>query len=133
MVKSKMLYQHLHSRFHALRNCERSGNTEWVDRHLESIASMVSGFLPSGSGWDCGTNYDLDDWSDIKMTFHGSYHHMDNGGSYDGWTEHRITVRPTFDGIDIQISGRDRNGIKEYLGDIFYSALTTSRSLSDEK
>jgi hypothetical protein len=44
---------------------------------------------------------------------------MNEHGMYDGWTRHAITIRPTFDGIDVRIGGRDRNGIKEYLADVY--------------
>ncbi len=122
---TKLLYQRLHIAFVAMKNCERSGNTEWLARHGETIQQLVREHMPSGSGWDCGTSYDLSEWTDSKMVFHGSFHHMSDGGYYDGWTGHVVTVRPSFDGIDMAISGRDRNGIKDYLGGTFYSALQT--------
>jgi hypothetical protein len=50
---------------------------------------------------------------------------MNDGGFYDGWTEHTITVTPSFIGsMNIKISGRDRNQIKDYLHDVFSTALT---------
>lgn len=46
-------------------------------------------------------------------------------GMYDGWTQHSIIVRPSFvHGLDITITGKDRNQIKEYLHDVYFSALT---------
>lgn len=42
----------------------------------------------------------------------------------DSLTEHVIRVLPTFDGIDIRVSGRNKNMIKEYLGDTFHYCLT---------
>ncbi len=122
---TKLLYQRLHIAFVAMKNCERLGNTEWLQRHGETIKSLVDDHMPSGSGWDCGTSYDLNDWTDSKMVFHGSFHHMNDGGYYDGWTDHTVTIRPSFNGIDMAISGRDRNDIKDYLGETFYSALQT--------
>jgi len=46
---------------------------------------------------------------------------MNEHGFYDGWTEHRITVKPSLAfGFELTISGRDRNEIKDYLSDVFY-------------
>jgi hypothetical protein len=49
---------------------------------------------------------------------------MNDAGYYDGWTDHIVIVSPSFDGIDIKISGRNRNDIKDYLHDVFHAALT---------
>ena len=104
----------------AIENCEKSENWEWRDRHAEDLIRIVREG-PSGSGWDCGTSFDKDRSSRNKLVFFGSYHHMDEMGGYDGWTEHQIIVTPSlFDGIDIKITGRNRNDIKEYLHDLFY-------------
>jgi hypothetical protein len=47
-----------------------------------------------------------------------------NDGFYSGWTDHTVIVRPSFRGINVRISGRDRNGIKEYLAETYDYALT---------
>ena len=56
--------------------------------------------------------------------FRVDFHHMDDNGYYDGWTEHVVTVKPSlcFD-IEISVSGRNRNGIKEYILDTFHHLL----------
>lgn len=51
-------------------------------------------------------------------------HQNCDSGMYDGWTEHKVTVTPSFSGFDITVSGRNRNGIKEYIADMFYTALS---------
>ena len=49
---------------------------------------------------------------------------MNENGFYDGWTDHTLTVRPSLvHGIELEISGRNRNDIKEYLHETFHSAL----------
>jgi hypothetical protein len=127
---TRKLYQRLNTAVVAMRNCEKSGNTEWQERHERTISDLVYRYMPSGSGWDCGTKFDTAEWTESKMTFYGSYHHMDDGG-YCGWTDHTITIRPSFDGIDMTISGRDRNEIKDYLHDCFWTALT--QELADDE
>jgi hypothetical protein len=50
---------------------------------------------------------------------------MTEGGMYDGWTEHTVVVTPSLAfGINIRITGRNRNDIKDYLHDVFHEALT---------
>ena len=44
---------------------------------------------------------------------------------YDGWTEHTVTVTPSFSGFNMRISGRNRNDIKDHMHETFYSALHT--------
>lgn len=57
--------------------------------------------------------------------FETSVHHMNPDGYYDGWTEHTVTVTPSFIGrFDLKVSGRDRNGIKDYIAEVFGSVLS---------
>ena len=44
----------------ALKNCQESNNTEWIERHTETLDSIAKNNLPSGSGIDCGTLIDKD-------------------------------------------------------------------------
>jgi hypothetical protein len=90
----------------------------------EVLHRLAKECLPSGSGFDAGTTIDLDRSTVHRLVFRTSFHHMDESGFYDGWTEHVVRVRPTFDGgFDITISGRDRNRIKEYIHDSIHAAL----------
>ena len=117
------VYEELASRIIALANCVKSGN-DYATTHRDTIDQLVADFLPSGSGVDCGTKIDLDRSNGDRLVLTAGYHHMNDGGMYDGWTEHTITVRPSFVGrFNLTIGGRDRNGIKEYLADLFHSAL----------
>jgi hypothetical protein len=126
------VYQQIASCLQAMANCRKSGNDEWLQKHADTIAGLVRNKLPSGSGWDNGTKLDLDASTPEKLVFDGAFHHMNDGGYYDGWTEHRITVTPSLVfGIDIKISGCDRNDIKEYLHEIFHGSLTEESSNED--
>lgn len=97
---------------------------EWFDRHSERLAALERCYLPSGAGIDSGTKIDLLRSEPDKLVFHTSFHHMKDVGYYDGWTEHTITVRPGFNGLQIAISGRDPNGIKEWLHQTFEEVLS---------
>lgn len=51
---------------------------------------------------------------------------MNDGGFYDGWTEHTVTVTPALHGdFHLRISGRNRNDIKEMMYQDFDYKLRT--------
>jgi len=123
-MKNKV-YQEIASRFNARTNCEKRNNTEWHSKHEDAIDLLCKNFLPSGSGVNCGTKFDYDTSKDDKLVFIASYHHMNESGYYDGWTEHKITVTPSLQSsINLTISGRNCNDIKDYLHEIFHHDLT---------
>jgi hypothetical protein len=106
----------------AMKNCEKQGNEEWRCRHADRLAKLCREHLPSGSGFDNGTSLDIVASTAEKLIFRTSFHHMDGHGFYDGWTEHSVTVRASLQhGIDVTVSGRNRNEIKEYIASCFYT------------
>lgn len=108
----------------ARHNCIERGNTEWQSKHVQRLAEIEKALLPSGSGIDSGTKIDYEASNQDKVVLNASFHHMNDGGYYDGWTEHVITVTPAFSGVNIRISGRDRNEIKDYLHEVYSLCLT---------
>jgi hypothetical protein len=49
---------------------------------------------------------------------------MNDGGYYDGWTEHTVILTASLtSGFDIKITGRDKNSIKDHLYETFSLAL----------
>lgn len=120
----KPLYQILAGALDARANCIKSGNAEWRERHAERAIELTRKHMPSGSGIDNGTLLVLGESNGERLTFTCGFHHMSPDGFYLGWTAHKVTVRASLrDAIDIRISGPDRNGIKDYLYDVFDSAL----------
>lgn len=117
------LYREIASLLTAIENCRVTGNSEWLDKHEDRLSKLCKEHLPSGSGIDCGTTLEIEKCKPDKLVFSFSFHHMNDTGYYVGWTEHVLTVRPCFDGIDLYISGKDRNAIKEYLHDVYSCAL----------
>ena len=114
------LYQVLASKLDAIENCKRLGNGEWVNRHTDDIAQLVADYMPTGSGFDSGTDIDWQKSSVDKLVFTTSFHHMDENGSYCGWSDHNITVKPSLAfGYRLSISGRNVNDIKEYMYETF--------------
>ena len=81
---------------------------------------------PSGSGLDNGTQIDLAVSTGEALVFHTAFHHMNEQGSYDGWTKHQITVKPSLQhDFVLRIAGRDRNRIKDHLYGVFNEFLRT--------
>lgn len=127
MRQARYLYSELAQAIQARANCkghfDEPKNGEWFAKHTETIKRLVN-LLPSGSGIDTGPTLNLDESHAEKFVFNLDYHHMNENGFYDGWTFHTLTVTPSFtSGVNIRISGRNRNDIKDYLHDTFHTAL----------
>lgn len=120
----KPIYETISSLLIAVRNCEKAGNAEWLGKHRAKIQTILDGHMPSGSGIDTGTIFQWEKSTPEKLVFTCSYHHMDESGGYDGWTDHTVTVRASlWNKLQISISGKDRNQIKEYLHECYSHAL----------
>ena len=95
------------------------------DEAIEQLRLIEKEELPSGSGFDAGTKIDLIRSNPEKLVFFTQFHHMDENGSYTGWTQHMITVTPSFDSsLKVQVNGSYRNAIREYIADEFHSVLS---------
>ena len=119
----KNIIQELATQIQARANCAQSGNVEWYGRWTRAIAHIEKNYLPSGSGIDRGTRVDFDKSTADRIVLVFEFHHMNENGMYDGWTEHTATITPGFNGIHIAIGGRNRNGIKDYLHGVLSHAL----------
>lgn len=100
---------------------------DWTQKHHDLVDQICDDILPRGSGIDCGTKFD---WVNSKLKpekliFNLSFHHMNDVGMYDGWTEHNLIVTPSFfGGFDMRFTGPNRNDIKEYLYDVYSHVFT---------
>lgn len=117
-------YQVIATAVQARINCKERANTEWFDRWTETIERETNN-LPSGSGIDSGVKFDFDVSTPEKLVFNFGYHHMNECGMYDGWTEHSLIVTPSLQfGFHLRITGKNRNDTKDYLHEIFQYALS---------
>lgn len=118
------LYQRMASVVDARLRCIERGNVQWITRHGEVIEKLCEE-LPTGSGFDSGAQIDLEKSTGERLVFYTSFHHMDEVGGYDGWTDHSVIVTPSLIlGISIRVTGKDRNDIKDYIGEAFEQDLT---------
>lgn len=120
----RKLYQHLASRVQAIETCAKTGNSEWSRKHHKALKWLARNYLPSGSGIDSGTAIDIEACKPERLVLLTSFHHMNEHGSYDGWSGHKVIVKPSlaFE-LDIRITGRNRNDIKDYLAQVYGEAL----------
>jgi hypothetical protein len=122
---TRPLYQVLATTLEAAFNCEKTGNIEWFGKHQLRLNLLMNEYMPSGSGINAGTSLLFSKQKTGELRFGTSFHHMNSDGYYEGWTSHEIIVTPNLaHGINLKITGPNRNGIKEYLGDVYYAALT---------
>jgi hypothetical protein len=88
---------------------------ELAESKLENIMQSA----PRGGGFDSGLMFLVESSARNKLVFRTEYRHMSEYGYCDGWTEHKITVRADLmHGYKMTISGRDRNCIKDYIGQV---------------
>lgn len=121
------LYRKLATLVQAIDNCRNKlpPNKEWAARHGDAIDELVRKHLPSGSGFDAGTVLIMERSTPERLVFEADYHHMNEGGYYDGWSEHEVIVTPSLaSGFDLRVTGRNRDDIKAYIGEVFGDALT---------
>lgn len=108
----------------ARANCQKSGNAEWFERHTDNLNEVIRDHFPHGSGIDAGCTVDLVASRRDRLVIDVPFHIMNENGYYVGWRTFRVTVRPAFQSIDLQVTGRDVNGLKDYLAEVFHEALT---------
>lgn len=96
-----------------------------LDFQTQMMDKLVK-LAPSGSGFDSGTQFLSDESSDNKLVFETSFHHMDEHGGYCGWSDHRVIVKPSllFE-IELRITGKNKNGIKDHIYQVFHDYLTS--------
>ena len=120
------IYQKLAQLIAAAHRCRESSNPEWFARHVDTAREIVSEHFPSGSGFDSGTELDVSRSTGDKLVFTTAFHHTDEHGSYDGWTNHDVIVRASLQhGFTVRVTGRDRNDIKDYIAEMFAESLDT--------
>lgn len=113
-------YQRIAQIFNAYNNCIESENKEWENKHANNLEEMVENYLPCGSGFDNGTKFNWDESKDNKLVFDTAFHHMNEGGYYDGWTEHKIIITSDLmNDFNVKITGKNHNQIKEYIHSCF--------------
>lgn len=113
----------------AYQNCEQSGNREWAEAHWQTAMNLNAACLPSGSG--INTPVKMSEWEKVplQLTFAVEFQHMSDAG-WTGWTNHDVIVTADLSGPNVRVTGRDKNGIKDYLTELFYDVFAREVSAS---
>lgn len=106
-----------------LKHFRQTGNDPATNINFDRIDKLDKE-MPSGSGFDRGTTLDVAKSTSNKLIFVTSFHHMDDNGYYDGWTDHKVTVTALFDGFEVAVSGSNKRDIKDYIADTFHYVLS---------
>lgn len=117
------LYKQIALSLNARTNCIKSNNDVWFNKWSDKIEEYNAG-LPSGSGFDSGSEINTGESRDEKIVINTSYHFMDENGYYDGWYDYKIVIKPSliFD-FTLTIHGINRNDLKDYIYEIFQLCL----------
>jgi len=122
--------------FEAWQNCKASNQQEWLERHEQTIKDVCDLVMPHGSGLD-GKNIKLDferSKADKLVFVNLDYHHMNDNGVYCRWTDHNAIITPSLaHEFNLQITGTNKNDIKEYLTDCMHEALTVKLTYSQHE
>ena len=121
---ARKAYVVIANKFQAFLNCVKSGNAEFQILHSDSIEFIVQEEFPSGSGFDDGTKFNFDESKPERLVFDTGFHHMNENGYYEGWTEHKVIVTPSLVfGFTLRVTGRDKRDIKDYIAECFHQCL----------
>lgn len=127
----KTLAQAISGTLEAMENCRKTSNSMWLEKHRDTLKRLQK-LLPSGSGFDAGSHIDeVENDATRGFRLRTSFHHMNDVGYYDGWTEHMVRVRATFHGLDITVTGSNRNDIKDHIAEVFRDALSYVLTLDE--
>ncbi len=124
-MNTEPVYRLIAEKLIAIDNYVKASNWEWKEKHEEALDALMRDTAPSGGGIDNGVELLVSESSREKLVFSCAFHHMNENGYYDGWTEHKAIVTPSlFSEISIRFTGRNRNEIKDYLHDVLSCWLT---------
>lgn len=127
--KPRKLYEILDTAITAKKNCQKANvaNFPWENKWSHLIEHLEKNHLPSGSGFDAGTQIAEDECvGGAKLVLTFDFHHMDEHGYYDGWTTHKAVITPCFDGINLSVRGglpKKYRHSKEYFESTMYECL----------
>lgn len=120
-----------------INNCIDSGNMTYQYR-AEMELNEIMKSAPNGEWYgfskpgDMGNpqkpmgEFDvtrLDHATDVLLIFNVSFHHMNINGLYTGWTHHRVLVGAAFNGFIMNVTGKDKAHVKEYIEKAFHEWL----------
>lgn len=102
-----------------------TSHKKFSEAREDLIDNVARNYLPSGSGFDGGSRVNMERSKPNRIVIDTAFHHMSEHGYYDGWSEHSVIITPSLVwGYEIRVTGRNRNEIKDYIGEAFQHALS---------
>jgi hypothetical protein len=97
----------------------KTAHADFKELALDKIDKLAEEF-PHGSGFNNGCSIDLEKSNGEKIVIKTAFHHMDENGYYDGWTEHEVVITSSLRyGFNVRVTGKNKNDIKEYIRHVF--------------
>ena len=104
-------------------NINDAPDSKMFDSWETELTNIERNILLYDSGFGAGCKIQDNSRPD-RIVISCNYHHMDEHGYYDGWSEHTAVVKPCLQfGFYVRVTGRNRNMIKEYISDTFHELL----------
>lgn len=101
-------------------SCLGSNNEIWRDKHETRIKEILRDRFPHGAGFDAGCHLNFEKSTGERLVIITSFHHMNDVGMYDGWTEHDVIITPSLQfHVNLKITGRNKNNIKDHIAELF--------------
>lgn len=123
------LYQFLAQQMSRVKYLEDHNRHAYAADVVSQLKELTKAELPRGSGFDNGSQLNYENTKTDRLVINTAFHHMDEHGSYDGWTEHTVIVTPSLlYGFELRVTGRNRNMIKEYISDVFHGVLNEEKA-----
>jgi hypothetical protein len=122
MENTIRIYQKIAQELKVINN--PNADSHWYDNAIANLEYIEKELLPYGSGIDNGCQIDLTKSTPNKIVIRCDFHHMNENGYYTIWTTHECIITPDLGyEFDMKMTGRDKNGIKDYLCDAIYSTI----------
>lgn len=85
---------------------------------------MLQELLPIGNGINYGCVISLKKSTEKRIVIYTAYWHPNDSYETSRWTHHQIVITPSFEReINIRVTGKNVDNIKEYLQEVFREAL----------
>lgn len=123
-MSASKVYELFATVLHGYGVAVQCNNPQFQEIHRRQINELEQRFLPSGAGFDNGCTIDLKKSTPERLEILTHFHHMNSGGFYDGWSDHRVIVTPSLlFGFKLEIQGEDRNDVHEHIEQTFSEML----------
>ena len=90
---------------------------------IEKELTLFKEVLPNGNGIEAGCVISLKS-TKKRIVIDTLYWHTNDSDETSRWTAHQVIITPSFEReINIRITGKNKDNVKDYLHDIFREAL----------